>query len=101
MIAVIKTGGKQYVVKEGQTLNIEKVETPDGGEVFFEVLLIGDENGVTLGKPAVAEAKVAGAVLTHGRDKKINVIKFKPKVRYKRKAGHRQHFTKVRITKVS
>jgi len=102
MIAVIKTGGKQYKVKEGEILKIEKVAGAAGDKLDFEVLLLADEEGkdVKVGKPTVAGAKVAAEILEQGRAKKINVIKYKPKVRYRRKAGHRQMYTKVKIVSV-
>ena len=103
MIAVIKTGGKQYIVKEGTTLKVEKL-TGNAGEVlsFAEVLLIGDEGQeVKIGNPNVAGAKVEAQILEQGRADKINVIKYKRKVRYKRKVGHRQEYTKVKIEKIS
>jgi large subunit ribosomal protein L21 len=99
MIAVIKTGGKQYKVKEGEILKIEKVAGKAGDKINFEVLLLADEDGkdVKIGKPKVAGAKVSGEILEQGRAKKVNIIKYKPKVRYRRKAGHRQMYTKVKI----
>lgn len=102
MIAVIKTGGKQYKVKEGEILKIEKVAGNAGDKLDFEVLLLADEDGkdVKVGKPTVAGAKVAAEILEQGRAKKVNVIKYKPKVRYRRKAGHRQMYTKVKVVSI-
>jgi large subunit ribosomal protein L21 len=102
MIAVIKTGGKQYKVKEGEILKIEKVAGAAGDKLDFEVLLLADEEGkdVKVGKPTVSGAKVAAEILEQGRARKVNVIKYKPKVRYRRKAGHRQMYTKVKIGKI-
>ncbi len=101
-IAVIKTGGKQYKVKEGQVLKIEKINVKDGENVKFDTLLIADEDGAKfdIGKPSLGE-KVEGKVLEQGRSKKISVIKFKRKVRYKRNVGHRQPFTKVEIVSIT
>jgi len=103
MFAVIKTGGKQYKVKEGGVLKIEKIAGNAGDKIDFEVLLLADEEGkdVKVGKPMVAGAKVAAEILEQGRARKVNVIKYKPKVRYRRKAGHRQMYTKVKIEKIS
>lgn len=103
MIAVIKTGGKQYIVKEGTILAVEKLAGDKGAKLTFDnVLLVGDEGGeVRVGTPTVSGAKVEATILEQGRAKKINVIKYKRKVRYKRKIGHRQHFTKVKIDSIS
>ncbi len=102
MFAVIKTGGKQYKVKEGQILKIEKITGRVGDKIEFEVLLLADEDGknVKVGKPLVEGAKVVAEILEQGRARKINIIKYKPKVRYRRKAGHRQLYTKVKIGKI-
>lgn len=102
MIAVIKTGGKQYKVREGETLSIERVARAPGEVLELEVLLVGDQDGQNLkiGAPTVAHAKVEGRVLEHGLGKKVSVIKFKPKVRYKKNVGHRQPYTKVKIEKI-
>ncbi|MBE7524871.1 MAG: 50S ribosomal protein L21 [Anaerolineales bacterium] len=103
MIAVIKTGGKQYIVREGQTLKIEKLAGKAGDTVSFEVLLRAEEDGskVDVGTPNVSGSKVEGEIMEQGRAKKISVVKYKPKSRYTRRTGHRQPFTKVRITKVA
>ncbi|MBU1146652.1 50S ribosomal protein L21 [Patescibacteria group bacterium] len=102
MFAVIKTGGKQYKVKEGEILKIEKIAGAAGDKIDFEVLLLADEDGkdVKVGKPIVAGAKVGAEILEQGRARKVNIIKYKPKVRYRRKAGHRQMYTKVKVTSV-
>lgn len=103
MLAVIKTGGKQYQVKAGDKLRIEKIETPkDGKVVFDQVLLVSDEKGqdVKLGTPLVAGAKVEATVAEQGRADKITVVKYKAKVRYRRKLGHRQPFTAIQIDKI-
>lgn len=102
MFAVIKTGGKQYKVKEGEILKIEKIVGAAGDKIDFEVLLLADEEGkdVKVGKPIVSGAKVSAEILEQGRARKVNVIKYKPKVRYRRKAGHRQMYTKVKIASV-
>jgi len=103
MIAVIKTGGKQYIVKEGEELRIEKLDHTEGeSAILTEVLLIADEEGdeVTLGTPFIEDAKIEAEVVEQGRGKKVTIIRFKRKVRYRRKRGHRQPFTKVKIGKV-
>ena len=102
-IAIIKTGGKQYKVSEGTSLKVEKLAGEVGETLKFEeVLLVTDEKGdkIDLGQPFVAGAVVEAKILEQGRAKKVEVIKYRPKTRYKRKAGHRQPFTKVEITKV-
>lgn len=100
MNAVIKTGGKQYLVKEGDVVNIEKLEALPGEVVSFDTLLTFDGDKVTIGAPMVA-TKVSGEVVAHGRAAKISVVKYKAKSRYTRRTGHRQHFTRVKITKVA
>lgn len=102
MIAIIKTGGKQYLVKPNQTIQIEKLLGKEGDAVEFETLLVGEENGTSLdiGTPSVKGKKVKGKITTQGLGKKVDVIKFKSKVRYSRKYGHRQPFTKVLIESI-
>jgi large subunit ribosomal protein L21 len=99
-IAVIKTGGKQYKVTDGQLLNIEKLEKKQGDKVKFETLLVADEKDLSIGKPSLGE-KVEGEVVEQGRADKISVVKFKNKTRYTRNVGHRQPFTKVKITSIA
>lgn len=102
MYAVIKTGGKQYRVYEGEILNVEKLDAQEGTTVEFdEVLAISDDNGLKVGTPVLEGAKVEAQVLKHGKDKKIIVFKYKPKKNYRRKQGHRQPYTQIRITKIS
>jgi large subunit ribosomal protein L21 len=99
-IAVIKTGGKQYKVAEGQVLNIEKIDKKQGEKAIFETLLIADEKAVNIGRPSLGE-KVEGEVLAQDRADKVSVVKFKNKTRYTRNVGHRQPFTKVKITAIA
>lgn len=103
MFAVIRTGGKQYIVREGQQLKIEKVAGEKGAKIDFEVLLKAEDDGskVDLGTPVVSGAKVTGEIVEQGKAKKIDVVKYKPKSRYTRRTGHRQPYTKVMITKVA
>lgn len=100
-IAVIKTGGKQYKVKEGDVLKIEKIDKKEGAKISFDTLLIADSDAkeVNIGKPLVKE-KIEGKLLEQGRDKKVSVIKYKSKTRYLRNKGHRQNFSKVEIVKI-
>ncbi len=98
--AVIKTGGKQYIVKEGDKLKIGKIDTAEGDNVEFgEVLLIAGKD-VKIGMPSVEGAKVLGKVLKQGRSKKIVVFHYHSKTRYRKKAGHRQHFTEIEISSI-
>ena len=103
MLAVITTGGKQYIVREGDELKVEKLDLEEGKTIEFGAMLVADEEGadVKVGAPNVDGAKVSATVMEQGRDKKITVIKYKPKVRYRRKYGHRQPFTKLKIEKIS
>lgn len=102
MFAVIATGGKQYLVKEGDVLQIEKLPVEAGQTVQFDVLLTAEEDGskVEIGVPTLS-AKVSAEVIEQGRAKKISVVKYKPKVRYRKRVGHRQPYTKVKITKIA
>lgn len=102
MLAVIKTGGKQYLVSPGDKIKIEKINTPEGEEIIFsEVLLVEKGNKIEIGTPLVKEAKVTGKVLKQSRTKKIIVFKYKSKTRHKTKKGHHQLFTEVEITKIN
>ncbi len=101
-LAVIKTGGKQYVVTEGQTIRTEKVSAEAGKDIMFkEVLLYADGRTVKVGMPDVSGAQVRGTVEEQGRSKKVTVVKYKSKTRYRRTKGHRQAYTKVSINKIS
>ncbi len=101
-IAIIKTGGKQYKVKEGQELKVEKLSTEAGKKVKLETLLIADsESGEikALGAPSLGE-KVSAEILETAKGKKVTVIKYKNKTRYKRTLGHRQMYSKIKIDKI-
>ena len=101
MFAVIKTGGKQYLVSPGDKIKIEKINKEEGEEVVFDnVLLLEKQRKLEIGTPKVKGAKVIGKVLKQEKGKKIIVFKYKPKKRYKVKKGHRQPFTEVEITKI-
>lgn len=102
MYAVIKTGGKQYCVREGDILNVEKLDVAEGEIVELgDVLALKKENEeLIIGTPLVEGAKVTAQVLEHSRGKKIIVFKYKPKKNYRRKQGHRQPYTKLRIEKI-
>lgn len=96
--SIIQTGGKQYKVSSGQKLKIEKLEVKDGDSVVFDkVLLIADGDNVKIGTPYLSGEKVGAKVLKQGRDKKKIVFRYHSKTRYRKKKGHRQHFTEVEI----
>ena len=102
MYAVIETGGKQYKVSEGDTIFIEKLGTEEGESVTFDkVLIIGNDENVTIGAPTVEGATVEAKVVKNGKAKKIYVFKMKRKKNYRRKKGHRQPYTKVEISKIN
>jgi len=101
MLAVIKTGGKQYLVKKGDKVKIEKLDGKEGDKITFaEVLFLGDEKEFKVGMPFVASAEVEGKILKQEKSKKVTGVKHKAKKRYKVKFGHRQQVTEVEITKV-
>lgn len=99
-IAVIKTGGKQHKVSQGQEIKIEKIDGQAGEILKFQTLMVAEEEKVQLGQPVLGEL-VEGKILEQGKNKKISVIKFKNKTRYKRNVGHRQPYTKILIEKIS
>ncbi|MFG6160662.1 50S ribosomal protein L21 [Halomonas sp. 1390] len=102
MYAVIKSGGKQYRVQEGQTLKLEKLEVPTGDTIEFdEVLLVGNDEDVKIGAPLVEGAKVAAEIVSHGRGDKVTILKFRRRKHSMKRQGHRQWFTEVKITGIS
>jgi large subunit ribosomal protein L21 len=101
MYAVIKTGGKQYRVAPGEEVRLEKLQGEVGDPVSFEeVLLISDGEKVSVGQPYVDDSKVIGRIVRQGKGKKIVVVKYKRRKGYRRKRGHRQYFTLVRIENI-
>lgn len=100
MYAIIRTGGKQYKVEEGDIISVEKLDMEVGASVSFDVLMLCDGENVRVGQPTVSGASVKAEVLEHGKAKKVIVFKYKPKKNYRRKQGHRQPYTKVKITEV-
>jgi len=101
--AVIKTGGKQYVVREGDRLRVEKLgdDLKEGSKVSFdEVLLVANGDDVKLGEPTVSGAKVEAELIKNDRAKKVSVIRFRAKSRYFKNKGHRQHYSEVLIKSV-
>lgn len=102
MYAVVTTGGKQYRVEAGSELIIERLAEEPGASITFDrVLLIGDGEAVTIGSPTVDGASVSGTVLAEELGPKLIIFKFKQKVKYRRRTGHRQHLTRVRIDTIN
>ena len=100
MYAVIKTGGKQYRVQKEDVIYVEKLDAKEGDAVNFEVLMLGKDDGVVIGTPVVEGAKVEGEVLGQVKSAKVVVYKYKSKKNERRKQGHRQPYTKVKITEI-
>ncbi len=102
MYAVIVTGGKQYRVKEGETLRVEKILAEDGANVEFEhVLMVADGEDIKVGSPELEGAKVSATVTGQGRGDKIRVVKFKRRKNYLRTQGHRQDYTEIKVTAIA
>ncbi|MCK9267539.1 MAG: 50S ribosomal protein L21 [Alkaliphilus sp.] len=101
MYAIIETGGKQYRVKEGDILLVEKLEAEQGDIVTIEdVLAVSKDGKLTVGSPIVDGAKVEAKVIAQGKSKKVIIFKYKPKKDYRKKRGHRQPYTKLVIDKI-
>jgi len=101
MYAIIKTGGKQYKVQEGQVLSVERLPGEVKTEVTFEPLLIGDENGSQIGAPTVKGASVVATIIEHGKGEKLNIAVYKKMVGHHRAQGHRQPYTKIKIKSIT
>ncbi|MBI4653348.1 50S ribosomal protein L21 [Candidatus Kuenenbacteria bacterium] len=102
-ISIIKTGGKQYKIKEGDILKVEKIKGENGDKIEFDkILLISDEKGedIKIGQPYLKGTKIKAEILEQGKGKKIVILKYKAKTRYRKKQGHRQLYTKVKIGKI-
>ena len=101
MYAVVRTGGKQFRVEPGEAVRVEKLEGSVGDSIEFgEVLLVGSEDGAKIGTPLVAGAKVVGTITAQGRGPKLTIFKMKRRKGYRRKAGHRQAYTEIRVDKI-
>jgi large subunit ribosomal protein L21 len=101
MYAVIETGGKQYKVQEGEEIRVEKLDVEEGNEYKFDkVMLISKDGDLKIGKPYLEGAAVNATVVKHDKEKKIIVFKYKPKKDYKKKQGHRQPYTQIKIEKI-
>ena len=102
MYAVIKTGGKQYRVAEGQTLKVEKLEAEVGSNLeLSDVLMVASGDDIKIGSPFVAGGKVTATVKSHGRDDKVTIIKFRRRKHHMKRQGHRQYYTELQITGIS
>ena len=101
-IAVIKTGGKQYKVKEGDTIKVEKLDKEPKSKVKFDTLLVASTDGkeINLGEPSLGD-KVSGTIEKQDKAKKVTVVKYKNKIRYKRTKGHRQPYSLIKIEKIA
>lgn len=100
MFAIVRTGGKQYSVSENDVITVEKLEAPVGTQVKLDVLLISDNGQVVAGNPTVKGAEVLAEVVASGKGDKIVVFKYKPKKNERKKQGHRQPFTQLRILSI-
>lgn len=99
MYAVIKTGGKQYKVSEGATLKVEKIAADEGANIELDqVLMVVDGDKVTVGAPLVEGGKVTATIKSHGRGKKVEIIKFRRRKHHRKQMGHRQSYTELQIT---
>jgi large subunit ribosomal protein L21 len=102
MYAVIKTGGKQYKVSEGQTLKVEKIAADEGAKIEIDqVLMVADGDNIKVGAPLVEGGKVMATVKSHGRGKKVEIIKFRRRKHHRKQMGHRQSYTELEITGIN
>ncbi len=102
MFAVIKTGGKQYRVKQGDKLRVESLDADEGATISLDhVLMAGDGADVTIGSPLISNASVSATVISHGRGKKVDIVKFRRRKHYRRQMGHRQNYTELEITAIN
>jgi large subunit ribosomal protein L21 len=102
MFAIIRSGGKQYRVRTGDQIDVERLDAPEGSEVTLdEVLVVEDDGGTRVGTPLVDGATVKATVASHGRAKKVTFFHYKNKTRQKRMRGHRQHLTRLQITSIA
>ncbi|MDD5018102.1 MAG: 50S ribosomal protein L21 [Eubacteriales bacterium] len=101
MYAIFETGGKQYKAAKGEIVFVEKLAEEPGKTVSFDALVVADGADVKIGTPIVKGAKVKAKVIEHGKEKKVVVFKYKAKRNYRKKQGHRQPFTKLKITSIT
>jgi large subunit ribosomal protein L21 len=102
MYAVIKTGGKQYRVSQGDKVRVETLTADEGSEIKLDsVLMVGEGDSVSVGSPMLSNASVSAKVLSHGRAKKVNIIKFRRRKHHRKQMGHRQNYTELEITGIN
>ena len=102
MFAVVKTGGKQYRVNEGDRLRVETLDAETGASIQLDsVLMVGEGDSVKVGSPTVSNASVTAKVIDHGRDRKVKIIKFRRRKHHMKRMGHRQNYTEVEITGIN
>ena len=102
MYAVIQSGGKQHRVSDGLVLKLEKINSETGATIDFDkILMVADGENISIGKPYVDGAKVSAEIVSHGRGKKVKIIKFKRRKHHMKQMGHRQWYTEVKITGIS
>lgn len=101
MYAIVETGGKQYKAMVGATIDVEKLDAEVGQAIELErVLMVAQEGHIRVGRPVLEDVKVSATVLEHGRRRKVIIFKYRAKQRYRRKAGHRQTYTRLRIDRI-
>ena len=100
MYAIFETGGKQYKASKGDIVFVEKLDGDPGKLVSFDALVVADGDDIKIGTPIVEGAKVRAKIVEHGKEKKVVTFKYKPKRNFRKKQGHRQPFTKIRITSI-
>lgn len=101
MYAIVKTGGKQYKIHEGDIIRVEKIPGSVGNPISFDkVLMFSDGENVSIGKPALDNVTIKGRIVEQGKNKKIIVFKYKRRKRYRRKQGHRQEYTAIKIDQI-
>lgn len=101
MYAIVHTGGKQYKIRQGDILRVEKIPGEVGSPVFFDkILMFSDGKNVTIGQPVIDSVAVKGHIVRQGKAKKVIVFKYKKRKRYRRKQGHRQQYTEIKIDRI-
>jgi large subunit ribosomal protein L21 len=101
MYAIVETGGKQYRIEEGVVFNVERLDAEPGNEIALDkVLMTGGDDAINVGKPYLDNAKVTCEVLEHGRGKKVVIFKHKRRKDYRKKQGHRQEFTRIKVKSI-
>ncbi len=101
MYAVIATGGKQYRVTEGETLKVEKIAGEEGSEIELDqVLMVADGDNIQVGTPVLDKGSVTAKIVSHGRGKKVEIVKFRRRKHHRKQMGHRQSYTEIEISKI-